>query len=107
MKTLPRTITVGICCIIFGILDIVIEVIDYQNRIYAYRYLSSQCKPGSSCPFPAMDDHIIWLGVAAIITGVFLISYKKLGKKGNENAAFSQNSINFEIEISPINQNKI
>jgi len=76
MKTLHKTIVGGICCITFGILDFLIAQAEYEHRIYVYRYVDSGCKPGSSCPFPAMNEHLIWLGITLIIIGSFLISYR-------------------------------
>ena len=78
MKTLPKTMVGGICCIAFGILEILIAQADYQHRIYVYRYVDSGCKPGSGCPFPSMNDHLMWFGFALIIAGCFLLSYRQI-----------------------------
>jgi hypothetical protein len=84
MKTLHRTVVGGICCIMFGILDIVIVVADFQYRNYVFFHVGGVCKSGSGCPVPAMHDELVWLGVAAIIAGFFLLSYKKIVKKDKE-----------------------
>ena len=81
MKTLSKTIVGGICCIAFGILMIVIAEAEYQHRIYIYRYVDSGCKPGSGCPFPGVDDNLIWLGITSVVIGSFLLSYR-LVKQG-------------------------
>jgi len=64
---------------------IVYAILDYQNRVYEYRYLPSKCVVGSSCPFPAVNDGLIWLGIVIIVVGIVLILFRKMqlwrGKK--------------------------
>lgn len=67
----------GIGCIIFGISDIIYAISDYEYRIYAYHYLST-CKPGSGCPYPALDDNLVLLGIVIIVIGVILLSSRKI-----------------------------
>lgn len=75
---ITRLFSIGGGCAVSGVSVIVYAILDYQNKVYEYRYLPSPCKPGSSCPFPGVNDVLILIGTAIIVTGIFLMLFRKI-----------------------------
>ena len=67
---ITRAASIWIWCVSVGVFVIAYAIFDYEYRVYSYRYLPSSCKIGSSCPFPAINDMLLWIGGAIIITGI-------------------------------------
>ena len=68
----------GIGCVIFGMSNIIYAISNYEYRIYAYRYFPTPCKPGNGCPYPALDDNLVSIGIVIIIIGVIFLLYRKI-----------------------------
>lgn len=75
---ITRLFSIGVSCAVSGACVIVYAILDYQNKVYEYRYLPSPCKPGSSCPFPSVNDMLILIGTAIIVAGILLMLFRKI-----------------------------